>query len=472
MTAEHLRFGAYEVLFELAAGGMATVYVARKLGAAGFERLVVVKRVHRHLLRDREFFDMLRDEARIASLIVHPNVVGVDDVVEVAGELLLTQPYVESVPLSALLRAAHDAGERLPAAVVVRIVTDVLAGLHAAHEARDMRGEPLHVVHRDVSPHNVLVGADGRSRLIDFGIARAERRATHTKTGVLKGKLSYMAPEALRQVPLDRRADLFAAGAMTHEALTGKRLFDGDDEADVLLAVMITEPEPPSSIAPEVPAALDGPVLAALERRPEDRVATAAELLEALERALPPAPPREVAAIVERLCGDRLATSRARIRAALDAPAGDTAGAAPQADTESTEVAPRSHQIPEPVREATVPDARVSTVPLSPASPPAAGPAGRSRRTFTAIAAVGLLIGVGVAFALLTGEEEPPLDPSMNTTAPLPLSARTSASIAPLTTVSAEPLPVIPGASTPSPRPRPPATAPTSELHKNPYATP
>jgi len=322
---ERLRLGAYDVLFELSAGGMATVYLARKAGAAGFERLVVLKRIHRHLLRDPDLRDMLRDEAKIASLIVHPHVVGVDDVIEHDGELILAQPYVESVALSTLIRAARDAGERLPPAIVVRIACDVLAGLHAAHEARDLRGDPLHVVHRDVSPHNILVGADGVSRLIDFGIAKAERRVTTTESGILKGKIGYMAPEVLRRAPVDRRADVFAAGVTIHEALTGKKPFDGGDEADVLLAIVVAEVDPPSVVEPSVPAALDGPTLAALARSPEDRTGTAAELGDALQSAVAPASPREVAAVVQRLCGAALADVRARVRASIDEPTEATA---------------------------------------------------------------------------------------------------------------------------------------------------
>ncbi|MEZ4297069.1 MAG: serine/threonine-protein kinase [Polyangiaceae bacterium] len=249
-----LRFGPYDVLFELASGGMGRVYVARKSGAGGFERLAVLKRVHSHLLSDPDVCAMVRDEAKIAALVVHPNVVGVEDVLDTGDELLLAQPYVESASLSDLLKAARKAGEKLSPAVAARITLDLLAGLHAAHEARDLRGELLHVVHRDVSPHNVLVGADGRARLIDFGIARAERRLTQTKSGVVKGKLAYVAPETLRNDPVDLRVDVFAAGIVLHEALSGQRLFDGDDEGAVLLAVMLQEDRAAVRADPGVPA--------------------------------------------------------------------------------------------------------------------------------------------------------------------------------------------------------------------------
>src|SRR5262249_48102220 len=153
-----IRLGNYTTLAELASGGMGTLYLARQAGAAGFERLVVVKRVHRHFLKSREFVDMFRDEARLASLVRHPNVVSVDDVVEAEGELFRVSPYIESMPRAALLDRAKREKPTAPPAVIARIVADALAGLQGAHEAKDMRGEPLHLVHRDMTPQNILVG--------------------------------------------------------------------------------------------------------------------------------------------------------------------------------------------------------------------------------------------------------------------------------------------------------------------------
>ncbi|WP_437569960.1 protein kinase domain-containing protein [Sorangium sp. So ce542] len=324
--------GGHDVILEIASGGMATAYLARHTGVAGLERLVVLKRVHRHLLAQPEVLDMLRDEARLAALIRHPHVVSVEDVIDAGGELALVMPYVEAVPLAALIEGAAAAGERLPPAVAARVLADVLSGLHAAHEARDLQGRPLEVVHRDVSPRNVLVGADGRSLLIDFGIAKAARRAAITRSGVLKGTFSYMAPEQLRGArDVDRRADLFAAGAVLHEALTGAALFDGEDEASVLLGILADDIEAPSARAPGVPAELDGVVLRALARDRDERFPTAADFLEALERALPPAPAREVAALVERHGGAALAARREAVRAWLEQAEAASARAAPAA---------------------------------------------------------------------------------------------------------------------------------------------
>jgi len=167
------RIGKYEPLIQLASGGMASLYIARHAGTGGFERLVAVKRVHPHLLGNHEFCEMFLDEARISSLIRHSHVVPVIDIAEASGELFLVLEYVESLSLAQLLAAAQAAGELLPPPVVSRIMSDALAGLHAAHEALDMRGASLHIVHRDVSPHNILVDTHGMSSIIDFGIAKA-----------------------------------------------------------------------------------------------------------------------------------------------------------------------------------------------------------------------------------------------------------------------------------------------------------
>jgi len=319
-TSPPLRLGNYEPLLELASGGMATVYIARQLGAAGFERIVVVKRVHRHLLGNREFYDMFRDEARVASTIKHPNVVPVIDVVEVQQperELFLVMDYVESSSLATLRKAAHEERQRIPIPILARILYDVLMGLHAAHTAIDMQGRPLGVVHRDVSPQNVIVGVDGSTRLIDFGVAKASHRLTETKSGSVKGKYSYMAPEQARGLEVDRRTDIFAAGIMLHECLTDKRLFRGENELDTVRRIMEDEIVAPSTLQPAIPAALDAVTLKSLARPMEQRFQTAIEMAEALEQAVSLASPREVAAYLEKTCGKRLGERRDALREML-----------------------------------------------------------------------------------------------------------------------------------------------------------
>lgn len=309
------RLGDCDVLFELASGGMATVLLARQLGDAGFERLVALKRVHRHLVEDPEVFAMASDEARLAALVRHTNVVAVTGVLDTGGELVLVQDYVEGFGLARLLRELGKAGERLEPTIAARILIDAARGLHATHEAKDLLGQPLEIVHRDVSPQNLLVGSDGTTRLIDFGIARAERRMSATRTGVLKGKLSYMAPEQIGEERVDRRADVFAAGAVLFEALTGKRAFDGQDDASVMAKVLTTPPD--TSLVDAACPELAPVVRRALARAPEERFATAAELAKAIGGAVKPADDDDVKELVERVFGAELTRLRERIAAAI-----------------------------------------------------------------------------------------------------------------------------------------------------------
>ena len=315
--APRQRVGSYELLVEIGSGGTATVGIAVYRGAAGFERLVVVKRVHRKLTKDREFAAMLLDEARLASSIRHPNVVPVIDVVRTDDEVVLVMEYVESVSLAALLRAAAQNGKKLHPAVVSRIVTDALTGLHEAHEAVDLRRQPLGIVHRDVSPENIVVGIDGISRVIDFGIAKAASRLARTRAGVVKGKCSYMAPEQVDGQAVDRRCDVFAAGIVLWETLTAQRLFRGDDEFDEMRRVMQAPISPPSTLMADGSPALDAVVASALARAPAERFQTAKAFARALELAVAPAPATVVAEHVAALSGPELETRHTRLAAIL-----------------------------------------------------------------------------------------------------------------------------------------------------------
>ncbi|CAN5719387.1 hypothetical protein BH11MYX4_BH11MYX4_29190 [soil metagenome] len=238
MYARSLEFpmavGPFLVSEAIASGGMATIHLAATRGPGG--RVLALKRIHSAMDRDEHFREMLLDEGAINSYVRHPNVVTTYGVANVNERLFLVMDYIEGVALHRLLR------ERLPGAlpprVVVAIVAAALRGLHAAHEAVDDRGRPLGIVHRDVSPHNIPVGVDGRARVIDFGVAKAEGQRVATRKGDLKGKLAYMAPEQLSGGPLDRRADVFAAGIVVWEALTGRPLFHADDELQTLVLLL------------------------------------------------------------------------------------------------------------------------------------------------------------------------------------------------------------------------------------------
>lgn len=305
-----MRIGKYELLCELASGGMGVVHVARLVGDAGFSRLVVIKRLHAHLAREPEFRNMVRDEANLASQIHHPNVVPVIDVVEQGEEVCLVLEYVASVSLSSLLKSLRRRSMKLPAPMAARIMSDVLSGLHAAHEVNDVTGVPLHIVHRDVSPQNVIIGVDGSARLIDFGVAKATVRHARTKSGELKGKLSYMSPEQIQRKPVDRRSDVFAAGAVLYEALSGAVLFDGPDEGAILLGILMgTTVELPEA-GPAVEALIDRAVTASVD----DRYPTARAFREALEDVIVPSSPHEVAQFLEENCGAELEERQRRIQ--------------------------------------------------------------------------------------------------------------------------------------------------------------
>ncbi|MEJ7727726.1 MAG: serine/threonine-protein kinase [Polyangiaceae bacterium] len=332
--------GRYALYDEIASGGMAVVHFGHVAGAAGFSRPVAVKRLHPQFARDPEFVSMFLDEARVAARVQHPNVVSTVDVVAMDGELFLVLEYVHGESLAGLLRACRERGERLPPAVAVAILSGALAGLHAAHQATDSDGRPLCVVHRDVSPHNILVGADGVTRVLDFGVAKATVRAQSTREGQLKGKLRYMAPEQLRGAEVTRTADVYSAGVVLWEALTGDRLFSADNDAALFGQVLEGVVVPPSRRAPTLPRGIDAPVLRALQREPSLRFATARDMAIGLEAALAPASPHEVGAWVERRAGEALA-HRAEILRRIEGGIGGPAPSRPaRRESTATEAGP------------------------------------------------------------------------------------------------------------------------------------
>ncbi|MBX3264597.1 MAG: serine/threonine protein kinase, partial [Labilithrix sp.] len=307
--------GRYMVHRRIAAGGMATVHLGRLIGAGGFSRMVAIKRLHDGYARDPEFVAMLLDEARLTSTIRHPNVVPTLDVVAEQDELLVVMDYVEGDSLASLARLARDAGERVPVALAASIVAQTLHGLHAAHEARDKNGEPLGIVHRDVSPQNVLVGLDGVARVLDFGIAKAASRSASTEGGQLKGKAAYMAPEQLQHGAVDRRTDVFAAAIVLWELLTGRRLFLGDTPAETMGRILEEPIDAPQRWAPEVPQELGLIALRGLEREPGARFASAEEMALAIEDAITLPRAKEIGAWVARVASESIAVRAELVRA-------------------------------------------------------------------------------------------------------------------------------------------------------------
>jgi serine/threonine-protein kinase len=296
----------YETLRVIASGGMATVHLGRALGAGGFERLVAIKVMHSHLASEPEFIAMFLDEARLAARIRHPNVVSTLDVQNDQEGAFLVMDYIEGPSLKQVMQVRRKSGEPIPIDILLRIFLDTLAGLHAAHELRDGAGNSLNLVHRDVSPHNILIGVDGIARITDFGVARAEARIASTHSGQLKGKIAYMSPEQARAEPVDRRADIYAAGVILWEMLTNRALIRGSSDIVMLGMVAAADHPPPRSSNASVPEALSAACARALRRLPSERFATAADFGDAIELAafaadVRIATPRALAAFIREL---------------------------------------------------------------------------------------------------------------------------------------------------------------------------
>jgi serine/threonine-protein kinase len=338
--------GRYALSHAIAAGGMGTLHLGRLVGPVGFARTVAIKRLHRRLCADPSFVAMFADEARLAARVRHPNVVPTLDVVQSDGELLIVMEYVDGESLSSLVRQSQ---ERVPLPIAVAIVSEMLHGLHSAHEAKSEDGEPLELVHRDVSPQNVLVGSDGVTRLVDFGIARATACQAHTGESDLRGKLAYMAPEQLRRERVTRQTDIFAAGIVLWELLTGTRLFAAESPGGTMEKILVGWVAPPSSIARELPPKLDEITLRALDPEPKSRYATARDMAVALEDAVGRALARDVAAWVESTAASTLAKRRALV--ALAERGVGTSRPAETAMIEASLTAPMTTAVHRPVAE-------------------------------------------------------------------------------------------------------------------------
>ncbi|NNE20728.1 MAG: serine/threonine protein kinase [Myxococcales bacterium] len=281
------RIGRYQLCFELASGGMATVYLARTYGSSGFEKLVALKRIHRHLAKEKQYIEMFLDEAKIASRITHPNVCSVFDFGHADGEYYIAMEYLVGEPLSRLYgRVARIKEHRRHPLMPLRmagIIAHACEGLHAAHELKDANGDPLGVVHRDASPRNLFVTYDGSVQVVDFGIASARHRTHHTAAGQVKGTFAYMAPEQLTAGQVDRRVDVWALGVGLWEMLALKRLFRRDTTGNTVRAVLFDEIVPPSAHrSSAIPSEIDEIVLRALARDPEDRWQDARDMGRAL----------------------------------------------------------------------------------------------------------------------------------------------------------------------------------------------
>jgi eukaryotic-like serine/threonine-protein kinase len=315
------RLGRYRLVREIASGGMATVNLAV---AEGLDKLVALKIIHPHLAQEDNFVRMFLDEARLASAISHRNVCNVFDFGETDGRFYIAMDFLAGQSLRDVLRRLRKAElqvePRKLAVFVAYMLAEACEGLHAAHELHGAEGQPLNVVHRDVSPHNLFVTYDGNVSVVDFGIARASDRIQSTATGVLKGKFSYMAPEQMRQLDIDRRADIWALGVVLWESLLLRRLFVRSSQADTVMSVMMDRVRPPSELNPDIPKELDAIVLKAIQRNPAHRYSTAREmgreLMKFCRESAVMVSPIEIEQLMHKLFEREIAESKALMRRA------------------------------------------------------------------------------------------------------------------------------------------------------------
>lgn len=303
------KLGGYEIVAPLRAGGMATLFLARRTGAAGFSRMVAIKLVHPHLATDRTFVSMLVDEALLAVRVRHPNVVHIEELGEAEIGHYIVMEHVHGVSLALLLDRLATSGRRMGPELAVHLAVQVADGLHTAHDTRGDDGARLELVHRDVSPSNVMIARTGHVKLIDFGIAKAKGRAVQTSGGAIKGTFRYMSPEQAAGGIVDRRSDVFSLGIVLWEMLTGRRLYDGTEEVEILLQARDPEIVAPSTLVGSLPPELDRAVMAALASRVTERPQTARELRRMLVDAVPEAArldAEDVAALLEDVVGDAL----------------------------------------------------------------------------------------------------------------------------------------------------------------------
>jgi eukaryotic-like serine/threonine-protein kinase len=323
------RLGRYQLLLPIARGGMGQVWAARRVGSRGAEALVAIKTLLPTHEDSEQLQAMLRSEARLASQIRHPNVAETLELGEHEGTFYLVMEWVEGEPLEQILRAARSMGG-IPIPVAVNLIVQGLRGLHAAHEAHDDKGQLLGLVHRDISPQNLLVTYSGNVKLVDFGVAKATHRMSQpTAFGEVKGKFAYMAPEQVQGERLDARADVFAMGIVLYRITTGKHPFKSDNPAATIRNILSDGTTLPSELVPGYPPALEQVVLKALVRDRKERFASAREMMEALEASLPPVEfakgERETEPLLRRLFESRIAERAMAMNAAVRRADGDLA---------------------------------------------------------------------------------------------------------------------------------------------------
>jgi serine/threonine-protein kinase len=400
--------GRYALCGEIARGGMATVHFGRLIGPIGFSRTVAIKRLHPRLAADADFVTMFVDEALLAARVQHPNVVSTLDVIALDGELALVMEYVQGESLGRLMQAVRARKERIPLRIVGAIMLGLLAGLEAAHSAKNERGQPLGIIHRDMSPQNVLVGADGATRVFDFGVARASGRAQTSRVGMFKGKIAYAAPEQFGEGDIDKRIDLYATSVILWEMLTSRRMFKGETEMQLLMRVHERRVDRPAAYVDDLPEGLDDYVMRGVSSDPNERPSSAKEMSIALERMLPIASAREVADWVHDL-----AEAALRLRAQQ----------VEMIETSTTPASVPLHMVSQPTAAPLVLSDRSEPSKPLPTSMPEAP---RSKRT-TIVAALFLALAViSIVVVLLVTRSRAPDAPTSASPEPDPTNAATA----------------------------------------------
>jgi tRNA A-37 threonylcarbamoyl transferase component Bud32 len=433
------KVGRYRLLQLIATGGMGEVFLARSEGPAGFSKTVVIKRILRHLAAEEQFVEMFLNEARVAADLAHPNIVQIFELGEDAGAYFIAMEYIHGRSLRAVKQKLLEKRQLFSPVLAARLCSQALQGLHYAHTLTDAAGQPLNVVHRDISPDNLLVGFNGQVKVVDFGIAKAANAITTTRTGTVKGKYAYMAPEQLTGGAIDGRTDVYATGVLLYELLTGARPYTAATEPALIHVILSTRPAPPRERNPALPEAVNELILHALEKDPRDRFASAEEMSLALEDIVAGSghslTPAQVGAFLKDLFGAEAAAlpavspapgriSRVETRPS-DAPApGSAVALEVPATMLPTEV------LPTPVSTGTrqkisalatgelPPGAQVSGVTsegsLRPTLAARAGPGGggeRRKKAVPAALAAVALCAVGAAFVVGRGSAAPSMDP-------------------------------------------------------------
>ncbi|MFZ2491285.1 MAG: protein kinase, partial [Thermoanaerobaculia bacterium] len=446
-------FGQYELAEKIATGGMAEVWKARMLGVEGFQKIVAIKKILPHLSDNRDFIEMFVDEAKLAAQLNHNNITHIYDLGKLQNSYYIAMEYIDGYDLKTILHRAHDRGEPMSVELALFIASKVAAALDYAHRKRDFEDREMGIVHRDVSPQNVLISQEGDIKLCDFGIAKAASKASHTQAGALKGKLQYMSPEQAWGRPIDRRSDVFALGSVLFEMLTGTKLFSGESEMSVLDQVREAVVRKPSEVNDEVPPEVDALLMSALAKDPAERYQSAGEMardIDAILYSFKPTPTSaDLAIYLDRLWAPMAepAPMSQAVPSFADAPRAFsdvmTSSSPVIVGTPAAIVtAPVVARMPEPVAPVAAASPFRETEPEKKKSP----------LVFAGIAAGVLAVAIGAAVVFMGGKDEPAVSSStpvaqstsaavLPTTATIPATASTTAAdtVAPATGTAIDP---------------------------------